>query len=107
MRVVAQKRRDADDESWGAEVALQSVMVPESRLHAGERTVGRRHALDCRDRASVGLNGKDETGAHGFAVQKHRAGAAHAVLATEVGSGEAAPLAQEIGEREARLDGVT
>ncbi len=35
---------------------------------------------------------------------QHRAGAADAVLAAEVGAGEVAPLAQEVGEGEARLD---
>ena len=38
------------------------------------------------------------------AVDLERAGAAHAVLAAEVGAGEPLALAQEVGEVRARLD---
>ena len=40
----------------------------------------------------------------GRAVDLERAGAAHAVLAAEVRSGEPAAFAQEVGEVRARLD---
>ena len=39
------------------------------------------------------------------AVDEHRAGAAHAVFAAEVGARQAQALAQGVGERLARLDG--
>src|SRR5262249_2049214 len=43
-------------------------------------------------------------GAHGIAVEQHRAGAAHAVLAAEMGAGQPAILADRVGERAPRLD---
>ena len=45
-----------------------------------------------------------DAGARGLAVDQHRAGAAHAVLAAEMRAGEPQLLAQEIGEVRARLD---
>ena len=42
--------------------------------------------------------------AHRLAVEQHGAGAAHAVLAADVGAGQAELVAQEVAEQEARLD---
>ncbi len=42
--------------------------------------------------------------ADGLAVEQHRAGAADAVLATDVGAREPEVLAEEVGEGAARLD---
>ena len=51
------------------------------------------------------LHGEHEARAHGLAVDQHRARAAHAVLAPEVGAGQAEVLAQEVGQRHAHLGG--
>ena len=47
-----------------------------------------RQALDRHDGVTVGLRRKHQAGAHGEAVVDHRAGAAHAVLAADMGAGE-------------------
>ena len=50
------------------------------------------------------LHGEHQAGAHAVAVDQHRAGAAHAVLAADMRAGEPERVAQEIGEQQARLD---
>ena len=54
--------------------------------------------------AAFGLHREDQAGAHRLAVDQHGAGAADAVLAADVGAGEAKLMAQAVGERQARLD---
>src|SRR2546430_121769 len=54
----------------------------------------------------VRLDSEDQARAHGVAIQQHGAGAAHAVLASDVRSGEAELVAQQVGEQEPRLDGT-
>src|SRR5207253_10765027 len=49
-------------------------------------------------------DGETEAGARRHDVDQHRAGAAHAVLAAEMSRGQIVPLAQQIGERQARRD---
>ncbi len=49
-------------------------------------------------------DGEDQARANGLAVDQHGAGTAHPVLATEVGAGQSAPLAQEVGQGEPRFD---
>ena len=103
--VVAQERGDRDDEARGAEPALQPVVVAERGLH---RWTARRRAPRCPRSVvtsrAVGLHREHQARAHGLAVEQHRARAAHAVLAPEVRAGEAAPLAEEVGQRQAGLD---
>ena len=50
------------------------------------------------------LHREHQAGARAAAVDQHRAGAAHAVLAAEMRAGEAELVAQEIGERQPGLD---
>src|SRR5438094_9257532 len=59
--------------------------------------------LDRRDVVSIHLDGEHQAGAHRLAVQQHRTGAAHAVLASNVGAGETQLVAQEVGEEQPRL----
>ena len=47
-------------------------------------------------RAAVGLHRERQAGARGDAVDAHRAGAADAVLAADVGAGRAELVAQEV-----------
>ncbi len=61
-------------------------------------------ALDGADLAPLGLDREHQAGAHRVAVDQHGAGAADAVLAAEMGAGEAAVLAERVGERAPRLD---
>ena len=54
---------------------------------------------------AVALHREREAAAHDRAVEQHRAGAAHAVLAADMAAGQPERLAQEIDQRGARLDG--
>ena len=78
---------------WRLKAACSSPSVPSSRRQAFHRV----------DPAAIALHGQGEAGARGDAVDAHGAGAAHAVLAADVGAGRAEFLAQEITEQQARL----
>src|SRR5438445_531996 len=52
----------------------------------------------------VSRDGEEQAGARAVAVDQHRAGAAHAVLAADMGARESERVAQEIAEQQARLD---
>ena len=102
----AQRRHQ---EAGGAEAALEADRLEEPALH-GVHPVDAlagvvSEPFDRRDFSITRLDGQDETRPHGFAVEQHRAGAAHAVLAAEMRAREAELLAEELGERAARLDG--
>ena len=71
----------------------------------GVSSPGVREAFDGRDRGAVGLDGEEQAGAHRVTVQEDGAGPADSVLAAEVGAGECAVLAEEVGEGLAGLDG--
>ena len=65
----------------------------------------RREALDGRQiECPVGLDGEQHARLHGVAVEQHRAGAAVARVAADVGAGELAVVADEVDEQAARLD---
>ena len=83
--------------------ALQAVLVPE-RLLQRRQTIGRGEALDGDNALAVGLRGEHQAGAHRLALDQHGAGAAHTVLAADMGAGEADLVAQEVGKIDARLD---
>ncbi len=60
--------------------------------------------FDGNDLGALGLNRQHEAGTHGRAIDNDRAGAAHAVLAADMGSGEPQMVAQAIRERQPRLN---
>src|SRR2546422_2891156 len=60
-------------------------------------------ALHRLDLVAVRLDGEHEAGADRLAVQQDGAGAAHPVLTSDVRSGEAQLVAQEVGEEQPRL----
>ena len=95
-----------DNEARRAEAALQAVVVAERLLHRGQVVVGPGDALDGRDLGAVGLHGVHEAGPDGLAVEQDRARTARAVLAAQVGAGEPAASAQEVGQREPGRHGV-
>ena len=97
--VVAQPGGDRGQEAGRAEAALQPVALEERLLHRAERAVRLGEPLDGGDLASVGRDREHQAGAHRPAVDQHRAGAAHAVLAADVGAGEAEVVAQRVGEQ--------
>src|SRR5262249_1319165 len=65
---------------------------------------GRAEAFDGADRLAVRLHGEHQGGAHRLAVEDHRAGAADAVLAADMGAGLPAVVADRIDQGLARLD---
>jgi hypothetical protein len=58
--------------------------------------VAGREALDRRDVGAVGLAGQQQAGADGGPVEPDRAGAAHAVLATDVRAAQPEIVAEEV-----------
>src|ERR1700722_18653776 len=62
-------------------------------------------AFDRLDAAAFGLHREHQASAGTVAVDQHRAGAADALLAADMGAGQAQRVAQEIGEEEPRLNG--
>jgi hypothetical protein len=67
------------------------------------KIVGGAEALDGGDLVPFRLDGEGKTRSHRFAVQQHRARAAHAVLTSDVRSGEPQVLAEKIAQEQTRL----
>ncbi len=78
-------------------------MLAEALLQRGQVVIVG-EPLDRHHLGAVGLHRQHQAGAHRGAVDDHGAGAAHAVLAAEVSSGEPQLVAQAIRQRHARLD---
>ena len=55
--------------------------------------------LDGGDLLAVDGDREHQAGAHRPAVEQHRAGAAHAVLAADVGAGQPEVVAERVGEQ--------
>src|SRR5947208_3134170 len=105
--VVAQERDERHEDAGGAEAALQRVRLAESRLQRVELVrAARREALDGRQLSAVRLHREHQAGAHRLAVEQHGAGAAHAVLAADVGAGEPQVLAEEVAQDQPVLAAV-
>src|ERR1700756_350073 len=81
--------------------ALQRVALMKSLAQCrDDRIAGK--AFDGLDLAIVAGDREHQAGARRLTVDKDRAGAAHAVLAAEMGPGQIAPFAQKVGQRQAR-----
>ena len=61
-------------------------------------------ALDGRNLSALVLHGERETGVDAFAVRKHGAGAARALIAALLGPCQPDVFAQSVEQRNARLD---
>src|SRR6266508_86182 len=85
-----------------AEAALQAVVLVEGLLQRMQLAV-LHQPLHRHELRPVRLHREHQAGAGRQAVDEHGAGAADAVLATDVGPGEAQVLAQEVHEELARL----
>ena len=88
----------------GAEPALEAVVGAQCLLHGVQRA-RRGDALDRGHLGAVGLHRQHQARPHRPPVEHHRAGAARALLAGDVGAGEPGPVAQGVGEEGAPLDG--
>ena len=60
--------------------------------------------FDGADGAAFRLHGEHQAGADRLAVEQHRAGAADAMLAADMGSGLAAIVTDRVDQRAARID---
>ena len=104
--VVSQQLDRGDQHPRRAVAALQREILEEVLLHGMPRAVLRAQPLDGDDLGAVGLHRKREARARAAPVQRDRAGAAHAVLATEMRAGEMQMIPQEIRKREADRHGL-
>src|SRR5215471_5521594 len=93
----------SQDHAGRAEAALKAVFLPEGFLHRMQLAV-LSQAFDGHDGGAVGLHGQDRAGLDRVAVHQHRAGAALARIAADVGSGQTQRLAQEMRQEKPRLD---
>ncbi len=100
--VVLQPGVDGGQEARRAEAALEPVALGERLLHRAERAVGVGEPLDGGDLEALRGDREHQAGAHRPAVDQDRAGAADAVLAADVGAGEAEVVAQRVGQQPAR-----
>src|SRR5881396_2517785 len=64
----------------------------------------RRQSLDREDRCTVRLHGEEQTRTDGLAVKQYSAAAADSLFAAEVSPGKPEMVAQEISQRQTRLD---
>ena len=79
-------------------------MIHEGLLHDVQRlAIG--EPFDGADLSAFGLYGEHQAGPHRLAIDDHGAGAANAVLATDMRAGLAAILADRIGQSAPRFDG--
>src|SRR5213596_230970 len=102
--MLAQERDERHEDARRAEAALQPVSLAErglKRMQRVARAVSK--ALHGLDFVTVRLDGEHEAGADRLAVQQDGAGPAHPVLTSDVRSGEAQLVAQEVGEEQPRL----
>jgi hypothetical protein len=103
IRFLGQESMRGGQHAGGAKAALQCVMLAEGGLQRGQGVVGR-ETLDGHDGAALGLHRQHQARADRFPIDNDRAGAAHAVLAAEMGSGLPQLVAQTIGQMHAGLD---
>src|SRR2546430_2518368 len=102
--MLGQERDERHEDARRAEAALQPVSLAERGLKRMQRVARAvSEALHGLDLVAVRLDGEHEAGADRLAVQQDGAGAAHPVLASNVRSGEAQLVAQEVGEEQPRL----
>src|SRR5262249_19107505 len=104
IRVRPEQLVRGEDHSRRTEAALQSVLRPERVLQRVELSSSRGEALDCRDRSAVGLRGEAGARLHRAAVEQHRARAALARVAADLRAGQADDVAEEMDEKQTRLD---
>ena len=82
----------------------QAVRLVERLLQRVQLPSCPRQALDGAELCPVRLDGEQDARAHRLPVHLHRAGAADAVLAPDVGAGQPRLVADEVRQEEARLD---
>ena len=79
-------------------------MLGERALQRAELPARAGQSLNRNERVAVGLDGQHQTRANRLAVERDRAGAADAVLAADVGTGQSRLVADEVRQQRARLN---
>ena len=102
--VVAQEFKQGGQHAGRAEAALQAVIVLEGLLQRVQLLVVGRDALHRQNLPPVGLDREHEATSRGAAVEQDSAGAANAVLASDMGAGEQELVANEVGQQHPGLD---
>ena len=69
-----------------------------------QRAIGWGQAFDSPDLGAIGLDRVHDARSHTRAVEQHGTGAAHPVLAADVGAAQAQVLTQKIDQRLAHFD---
>ena len=98
-----QQRMAGHHHARRAVAALKCIILDERFLHRIKLAI-LGQAFDGRDLAPIGLHGEMQARFHDFAVEQHRASAALADDATDMGTGQANGLAQEMRQQNARLN---
>jgi hypothetical protein len=78
------------------------MVIEEGLLERMER-FSLRQTLNGSDFAAAGLNGQKDAGAHDGAIQKHGAGPARAMLASQIDAGKAEIFPEKVSEGFPRL----
>src|SRR2546428_9929014 len=102
-RMLLEEGLGREQEPRSAESALQPVVLAE-RLLDGMEPLAVGQSLHGRDDGAVELDREEQAASHRLAVEQHRAGTAHAVLASDVRAGQVEVVAEEIGQGRPRLD---
>src|SRR5262245_40334643 len=100
--MLLEQPRGREQEARRAERALEGGRLDESLLDRRQLARRRRQALERPDLASLRGAGKDEAAAHGLAVQKHRARAAHTHAAALAHAMHAQLVSEHVHERVVR-----
>src|SRR5215467_13627670 len=104
VRIVAQELDERRQNARRAEAALKAMMFMESLLQGMQLLGRRRDALDCENIMAVRLHREHQAGTRRAVIEEDGACPADAVLAAEMGPGEAELVPDEIGQCDAHLD---
>ena len=88
------QRRSGEQHAGRADTALSSAMMMEGLLQPRQSAIGK--AFDGLNRAALDLPHGRKAGAHGLAVEQHRAGATIAGIAADLGTSEPQILPQHL-----------
>ena len=102
----AQVSVEGHEDACSTETALQGMVAAEGILQRRQTSRFGRKIFDRADMETVDLNRQRQAGSRRDAVDLHGAGAAYAVFATDMRSGEAQLMPQKISQQHTRL-GVT
>src|SRR5262249_59252025 len=96
LRMVSQEILERHKNPRGAEAALQRMMTAECLLEHGKFAELGGESFDSAQTCAFDLHGERETSARRHPIDLHGAGAAHAVLAPNVGAGHAEDMPHEV-----------